>query len=221
MKVWTARQRLMLALGVSSFISVGLFVTRALQYETSRYIFLNWNLFLAWLPLAFAWWLYSYVQKNRWVSWQGVVLTLLWLGFLPNSFYLVSDLIHLQTTQASNGLYDVVMLMSFAWNGLVLGFFSLFLTHQLLLKRLQPRVAHSIIASVLLVCSFAIYLGRYLRWSTWDVLVNPAGVLFDVSDRFINPVSHGQTFGTTLTFFLLLGSMYLVIWQAIRTVRES
>jgi uncharacterized membrane protein len=91
----------------------------------------------------------------------------------------------------------------------------------MLLKHLPPRLAHIMIASVLLLCSFAIYLGRYLRWSTWDVLVNPAGVVFDVSDRIINPVSHGQTFSTTLTFFLLLGSMYLVIWQAIRAAREN
>ncbi len=221
MKSWTARQRLIAALVASSFVSVGLYVTRAFQYETSHYIFLNWNLFLAWLPLVFAWWLYKWVQKNPWVSWQGAVLTILWLGFLPNSFYLLSDLIHLQTTLAPNVMYDTVMLLSFAWNGLVLGFFSLFLVHQLLIKRMQPRQAHFLATGVLLLCSFAIYLGRYLRWSTWDVLVNPAGILFDVSDRIINPEAHGQTFTTTITFFLLLSSMYLVLWQFVGVIREQ
>jgi len=182
---------------------------------------LNWNLFLAWLPLLFAWWLMKWVAKNPWISWQGMGLTLLWLGFLPNSFYLVSDLIHLQTTLASNVFYDVVLLVSFAWNGLVLGFFSLYLVHRLLIKRIEWRYAHLLIAGVLLLCSFAIYLGRYLRWSTWDVLVNPAGILFDVSDRIINPEAHGQTFTTTLTFFLLLGSMYLVLWQFVGVIREQ
>ncbi len=221
MKTWTAVQRLIASLALSSFVSVGLFLVRDLHYGTSRYIFLNWNLFLAWLPLLFAWWLMKWVAKNPWISWQGMGLTLLWLGFLPNSFYLVSDLIHLQTTLASNVFYDVVLLVSFAWNGLVLGFFSLYLVHRLLIKRIEWRYAHLLITGVLLLCSFAIYLGRYLRWSTWDVLVNPAGILFDVSDRIINPEAHGQTFTTTLTFFLLLGSMYLVLWQFVGVIREQ
>lgn len=221
MKSWTARQRLIAALAVSSFVSVGLYITRAFHYETSHYIFLNWNLFLAWLPLVFAWLLYKWVQKNPWVSWQGAVLTILWLGFLPNSFYLLSDLIHLQTTLAANVMYDTVMLLSFAWNGLVLGFFSLFLVHQLLIKRIRPLYGHYIVATILFLCSFAIYLGRFLRWSTWDVLVNPAGILFDVSDRIINPEAHSQTFTTTITFFLLLGSMYVVLWQFIEVIREQ
>jgi uncharacterized membrane protein len=221
MNSWTRVQRLALGLGLSSLLSVSLFVIRAIQYDTTRYAFLNWNLFLAWLPLVFALLLGAWLRKNPWVSWQGIVLTVLWLGFLPNSFYLVSDLIHLQTTTANHVLYDTVMLLSFAWNGLVLGFFSLYLVHLSLLKRLKRPQAHIAIASVLLICSFAIYLGRYLRWSTWDVLVNPAGILFDVSDRIINPSAHPQTFSTTFTFFLLLGSIYIVIWQFVAAIREQ
>lgn len=201
-------------MGISSAISVLLFVVRAFHYDTSQYWFLNWNLFLAWLPLLFAWQFYRWAQTKPWVSWQGVALTLLWLGFLPNSFYLTSDLIHLQTTAASNVLYDTVMLLSFALNGLILGYLSLFLVHKQLLKRIGSQAAYAIVAGVLVLCSFAIYLGRYLRWSSWDVVINPAGILFDVSDRILNPVSHPQTFVTTATFFLLLGSIYLVIWEA-------
>jgi uncharacterized membrane protein len=205
--------RLLYALGFSSAVSVFLFVSRAVHYDTHAYWFLNWNLFLAWLPLLFAWQLYRWTQTRPWLSWQGIVLTILWLGFLPNSFYLTSDLIHLQSTAVINVLYDTVMLLSFALNGLILGYISLYLVHSQLVKRIRPRAASITVAGVLLLCSFAIYLGRYLRWSSWDVIINPAGILFDVSDRIINPVSHPQTFVTTATFFLLLGSLYLVIWE--------
>jgi uncharacterized membrane protein len=77
------------------------------------------------------------------------------------------------------------------------------------------------VAIILLLCSFAIYLGRYLRWNTWDILVNPAGILFDVSDRFINPAAYPRTFSTTACFFVLLGSAYVFVWSAVAAIRRS
>jgi uncharacterized membrane protein len=74
---------------------------------------------------------------------------------------------------------------------------------------------------VLLLCSFAIYLGRYLRWNSWDVLFNPAGLVFDVSEPFINPTSHPQVFTTTLMFFVLLASIYIVCYQLVALAREA
>ena len=216
---FSRNQRVVLALSLSSLVSVMLFLLRSVHYASFNYWFLNWNLFLAWLPLIFAWWLCGYVQKYSWLNWQALALTILWLGFLPNSFYLSSDLIHLQTPLAGNILYDTVMLLLFSINGYFLGFISLYLIHHQLIKRIKLRYAHTLIALVLLVCSFAIYLGRFLRWNTWDVLTNPAGLLFDVSDRFIHPTSQPETFLTTATFFVLLGSIYIVLWQLVRALR--
>lgn len=216
MKKFTAAQRVVLALGFSSSVSILLFVVRAIRYDSLDYWFLSWNLFLAWLPLLFAWQLHKWLKNKPWLSWQAMVLTFLWLGFLPNSFYISSDLIHLPFFSVGTILYDVVLLLSFSINGYLLGFFSVLIFHRALLKRLRLRSAHLLIAGILLLCSFAIYLGRYLRWNTWDVLINPAGLLFDVSDRLLNPSSHPQTFVTTLSFFALLGSIYVVVWQMVR-----
>jgi uncharacterized membrane protein len=113
------------------------------------------------------------------------------------------------------------MILSFSLNGYLLGFTSIFLLHQQLVKRLKSRQAHLLIAAILLLCSFAIYLGRYLRWNTWDVILNPAGLLFDVSDRIINPAAHTQTFITTFSFFILLGSLYIVLWQMAAALRQK
>lgn len=208
------------ALLLSSAVSVGLYGLGALHYDLGWYWFLNWNLFLAWLPLGLALWLATYLKKHALLSWQAAAISLMWLGFLPNSFYMVTDLIHLQTDFITSSLFSAVMIFSFAANGLILGFISLYIVHKLLLKSLPKTQAHALVGAVLLLSSFAIYLGRYLRWSTWDVLVNPAGILFDVSDRvFINPASHPQVFVTTAIFFALLGSVYLVMWQAIRHIK--
>lgn len=220
MKQLSPSQRLVATLVLSSVVSILLSIARALFHHSGRYWFLNFNLMLAWLPLGFAWLLYNYVRKNAWTSWQGVALTLLWLGFLPNSFYIVSDLVHLQA-DTSTPIYDLVLLMSFAWNGLLLGFFSVYLVHMRLLKRLERDYAHILVGGVLLLSSFAIYLGRYLRFSTWDVLFNPAALIFDLSDRVINPIAHEQTFRTTALFFVLLGSMYFVVWQFVQAIRDS
>lgn len=208
-------QRAELAVLISCSVSVLFFALRWIHYNDPDYWYLNWNLVLALVPVFFAWRLNAWLQHKPWLSLPAIGMTIIWLGFLPNSFYISSDLIHLYTTDSSNILYDVVMLLSFSINGYLLGFLSIFLVHRQLIRRIKASSAHALIGVVLLLCSFAIYLGRYLRWNTWDVLINPAGVLFDVSDRIINPSSHPQTFVTTLSFFVLLGSLYWVIWQMV------
>jgi uncharacterized membrane protein len=209
------------ALLISNSVSLLLSALRSVESQTDRYWFLTWNLILAWLPLAFVWWLVTRLRKTAWWSWPNIGLTLLWLGFLPNSFYLMSDLIHLHETGEVSLLYDIVMFMSFIFNGLVAGFMSLFLVHRELLKRVAYEKAHGLIILIILACSFAIYLGRSLRWNSWDILINPAGLLFDVSDRVVNPAAHPQTFVTTVTFFVLLLSVYLVIWELVRALRTD
>lgn len=214
-------KRVLYALLVSNGVSLLLFSLRSVESQTDRYWFLLWNLVLAWVPLALVWWLVRRLRATPWLSWQNLALSFLWLGMLPNSFYLVSDLIHLRETGEVSLLYDIVMFCSFIFNACLAGFMSLFIMHRELLKRIAYGKALGFVMAVLLACSFAIYLGRSLRWNSWDVLVNPAGILFDVSDRVVNPGLHTQTFVTTATFFLLLSSIYLVIWELTRALRAD
>lgn len=209
------------ALLVSNGVSLLLYLIRVIGADDFRYWYLFWNLALAWLPLLFAWILVKRLKRTPWLSWLNILLTLAWLAFLPNSFYVVSDLIHLQSTGEVSLLYDAVLFFSFIFNGYVSGFASLYIVHRQLIKRLERMTAHTLIGGVILLSSFAIYLGRYLRWNTWDALVHPAGLLFDVSDRVINPIAHPQAVVTTGTFFLLIGSMYIVVWQLVRALKNE
>jgi uncharacterized membrane protein len=213
------QRRLLVTLLLSTSVSIGLLLARVISTQTYDYWFLAWNLFLCWVPLAFSWWLVQRLGSTRWLSIPNIIITLLWLGFLPNAFYIVSDLIHIKSTGDISILFDVVMMVSFIWNGFILGYMSLYMVHQQLRKRLSKTVADSMIGVVLLLCSFAIYLGRYLRWNSWDVLVNPAGLIFDVSEPFVNPGSHPQAFTTTLMFFILLASIYAVGFELITILR--
>ncbi|MCA9329621.1 DUF1361 domain-containing protein [Candidatus Saccharibacteria bacterium] len=197
----------------SSLVSCSLFVIRATLLRNLDYWYLIWNLFLAWVPLFFMYLLIHHTQKNPWISLKSISMSILWLVFLPNSFYIATDFIHLIESPSYTLLFDIVLILSFTFNGFLLGYTTVIYIHNALLKKITAKTAHLLIGLVFLLCSFAIYLGRYLRWNTWDIISNPLGILFDVSERFINPSLHEQTFRTTALFFVLISTFYLVLWQ--------
>jgi len=217
-KFSSRRAGVLVVLGLSSLVSLGFFVVSAIHNHSLADLYLVWNLLLAWLPLLLAGWLVSVLRRYLWLSWRPLLLTFLWLGVLPNSFYLVSDLVHLQQVASANILYDSVMFESFIINGLLLGYLSVYLVHQQLLRRVSMRWASGLITLTLLICSFAIYLGRDLRWSSWDLLANPAGILFGVSNPVVDPLHNLQAFTTTLMFFVLIASLYFMIRSLARVL---
>lgn len=219
-KDFTSRYGFLLSLAYLTFVSVGLFVMGAVSNHSWELWYLMWNVFLAWIPLGLAIWLVKMLRRKPWSSFQGMLLSLLWIGFLPNSFYMVSDYLHLQDYARVDVVFDTVTFTSFVLTGLFLGYSSLYLIHLELAKRLRSQLNTWLaISFVLLVCSFAIYLGRDLRLNTWDLLVSPAAILFDVSDIVLNPTYHAHAFTTTITFFVFLLSVYIVVWQFVRKPR--
>lgn len=215
----SARSQFMLALAVSTLVSVGLFGYGAWRNHSLAYGYLVWNLFLAWLPLIFAIRLVGLLGRKLWSSWEGLGVSLLWLVFLPNSFYMISDFIHLQDVQRVDVLYDTLMFTSFIFTGVVLGFSSLYLIHLQLRQRLSARTAAGWTAATLFICSIAVYVGRDLRWNSWDVLTNPGGLLFDISDRLQHLAAYPQMLVTIISFFVLLSSMYGLLWRGTHLLR--
>lgn len=213
--------RISAALLLAFLIAVVVILIGSDKAHSSYYNFLIFNMGLGFVPVILAWWLVERLKRKPWLSTGNVLLTLLWLGFLPNSFYMITDLIHAQTSIGIDLLYNIVLIFFCIFTSLVAGFISLYLIHVELYKRFYYRNVHLVIGIILLLCSFAIYLGRYLRWNSWDVIFNPAGLLFDVTDSIASPSTHPDVFVTTFTFFLLLGSMYIVIWQIARALRRS
>lgn len=217
----SSRNQFILALIASSLVSIGLYTYGALRNHSSEYSYLIWNLFLAWLPLVLSVRLIAILKHKLWSSWEGLAISLLWVIFLPNSFYMISDFIHLQEVQRVDVLYDALMFTSFIYTGVILGFTSLYLVH-LQLKRRLGTVQAAVWAGVtLLICSIAIYIGRDLRWNSWDIVTNPGGLLFDVSERLQHPTSYPQMLTTIITFFVLLSSMYAIMWSGARFLRTN
>lgn len=211
----SARTRLWLALAGSSLVSVGLFLANVHTMHSWEFAYLIWNLFLAWTPLFFTFWLLKVLRRKLWSSWEALLVTVIWLSFLPNSFYMISDFVHILEVPPARVLYLVVVFASFIFNGVILGYLSLFQIHQELLKRVSKRTGGVLIAVVLALCSFAIYLGHDLRWNSWDILRDPGGILVDVSNHIFDPIAYTTAF----SFFLLLGSLYIVVWHIARAMR--
>jgi uncharacterized membrane protein len=215
------RNQYILALGASTPVSVGLFAYGAWRNHSLEFNYLIWNLFLAWLPLAFAVRLVSVLQRKLWSSWEAMGLSLLWLLFLPNSFYMISDFIHLQDVQRFDLIYDTVMMPSFIYTGVTLGSSSPYQIHLQLRRRFSRITAAYLIAFTLFLSSIAVYIGRDLRWNSWDILTNPGGLLFDISDRLLHTTSYPSMLVTIISFFVLLLSMYGLLWRGARLLRYA
>jgi len=112
------------------------------------------------------------------------------------------------------------MFTSFIYTGVVLGFSSLYLIHRQLRRRLTAVTTTVWIAATLIICSGAVYVGRDLRWNSWDVLTNPGGLLFDISDRLQHAAAYPQMLVTVISFFVLLASMYGLAWHGLRLLNR-
>jgi len=214
---WT---KYLLALGVSTGVSLLLYAYAALRNDSLAYDYLPWNLLLSWIPLAIAIRLSVILRKKLWSSWEAMLTSALWLIFLPNSFYMITDYVHLQDVHRFDLLYDTAMFTSFIFTGVILGFTSLVLIHAQFRKRFSSNTSTSIISLILLLCSFGIFIGRDLRWNSWDFLTNPGGLLFDVTDRLTHLSSYPQMMLTVITFTILLLSLYRMLWYGAGLARN-
>jgi uncharacterized membrane protein len=211
----------MTGLGVASLTSLGLLTASSIVEGELMYPFLVWNLFLAWLPLILAVWLVTVLKRKLWSSWEAIIISIAWLALLPNSFYMVSDFIHLNELSSSQILLGAVTFTAFAFASLCLGVTSLYLVHREFLKRVSSRSAALLVGALLLIASIAIYIGRDLRWNSWDVVVNPAGLLFDLSDRLLHPSQYGSVLSVVLPFFVLLATVYFVAVCFVRAMQAE
>ena len=185
------------------------------DYEAIRgsysFLFLIWNLFLAWVP----YWIALSIEKVLSLTGSRLIvggMLISWLLFFPNAPYIVTDLLHLKSRSPIPKWYDLMVLVSFAWTGLMLGFLSLYEIQLFFRKRLSIMLSWLLTVSAIILCSFGIYLGRFLRWNSWDAITNPTSLLQDIISSLSSPLASSNTFNITVVFsgFLLLAYLTLV-----------
>ena len=219
-RTYDSRKVLFGSILIMIFSCLFLLILRMVLTSSQRYSFLIWNLLLSIVPLIFAYRLNYSLKTSSWKNWPNIFYSIVWLAFLPNSFYMITDLIHIQSTGDINILFDAILVLDFVIAGLIFGFLSLLIIHKNLEKKIAHQYAHLLVFSIILISSFAIYLGRYLRWNSWDIATNPAGLIYDVTNKFINPFSNIQTFGITLTIFIFLTSVYFFIYSSVKYLKD-
>jgi uncharacterized membrane protein len=211
---WEALQRripLMVVLVASSALSVTLFALRSMHIGAPVYFFLNWNLFLAWLPLlaaSVAWLLQGDAQRPRL---RVVPVLVLWLLFFPNAPYIVTDLMHLKPHEGVPLWFDVIMLTSYAWNGLMVGFVSLWIVQGLLTRWFGFAAGWLGALTALGLAAFGVYLGRFERWNSWDVFTQPNLLFRQILNGILNPADNLNAIVITLIFCGMLVVMYLTL----------
>lgn len=207
------RETLLLAAALlfSSVLSWGLLQARILYSGTVYFRFLNWNLFLAWIPLglALAAWLLQGNQNRPRL--RVLPLLALWLLFFPNAPYLLTDLIHLNHYPPVPLWFDLLLLLSYAWNGLILGYISLRLVQALFQRWMGAAAGWVASAAAIGLAAFGIYLGRFERWNSWDVLTNPVGTLGALLNGLANPAQQIKPIAVTL----LLGGILFAIYGTV------
>jgi uncharacterized membrane protein len=137
------------------------------------------------------------------------VLFAIWLAFFPNAPYIITDIVHLRYSDKAFLWYDILLVFLFAWLGLMYGILSLMNIERAYLADTKYKNIHLLIAPVFLfLASYGIYLGRFLRWNSWDIVSNPLQLLSDVINTVVHPFQFIDAWAITGLFAILLTIIY-------------
>ncbi len=199
--------RLEKVLLLSFSFTIAMLIIRLIYTGSYLYLFYPWNLFLAAVPYFFA----RKLSHDK----KGIINILLlcgWLLFFPNAPYLITDVFHFEERAEAPVWFDLVLVISGAWNGLIAGMVSLsrvehFLAHSRARKRVKTLCALSLI-----LCSYGVYVGRYWRFNSWDVFTQPKALLHASAGSIVHPHYHIQIWLFTLVF----GAMMYLIYTSLK-----
>ncbi|WP_264520853.1 DUF1361 domain-containing protein [Flavobacterium sp. N1994] len=183
-----------------ALLSLGLMLLRVKLTREIYLLFLLWNLFLAYIP----YFLSSKIKTSIPGTLSFYFIGITWLLFLPNSFYLITDFVHLHHFNSYQYLFDILLLTSFTIAGFYAGILSLFDIHHLLQMKYSFKKSCFLIGVSIYLSAFGIYLGRILRFNSWDIIRHPFTLFYHSWKSIQN--------SETLLFTLVLGTLIFLIY---------
>lgn len=197
-------------LGLLAFSCFALSLFRWHYTDTKTFLFLNWNLLLAVIPYAITTLAVMYPSiKNSGI--RLFALMAVWLLFFPNAPYILTDLFHLRKNTGMPIWFDLTLILFFAWTGLLFGFLSLRDVQVSLKARMNAGWTLVLTSLLIFIGSFGIYLGRYLRWNSWDILNEPFSLLYQIGELLTEPFDHPRAWGMTLFLGVFLNAVYFSV----------
>ena len=202
-----------LALGLQSLVAMMLLAFRlgfsepiafhaTFTEHEGKFLFLVWNLFLAWIPLILS----QFIEANK--TWTNVGLVILWLLFFPNAPYIITDIIHLRARPPVPIWYDAILLFSFAYTALIIGFVSLEQLRKTISLAISNTAGWFFSLFALILSSLGIYLGRFLRWNSWDAFLHPLEIIQSIFSISTHTESLWSVIAVVSVFTILLGAGY-------------
>lgn len=192
---------------IASVFSLSLLAIRIIKTGRLSYGFLAWNLFLAYVPYFISEWLakHSQILASRL---KLIPLVFTWVLFMPNSFYILTDLFHLNNMTKGDSWYDLTLILSFAWNGILFGILSIYKMEMLLKNAKGKFIAGVIICAVMWLNAFGVYIGRYLRFNSWDIFVNPFSLISETVEIIFIPYDYRYVWAMSFCFAFFMAILY-------------
>ena len=184
-----------------------LYIGRIQFSGTLHYFFMIWNLFLGFIPLMFSRLVREGIIQNK-SRWIIPIYSLLWLLFFPNSYYMLTDLYHFNIRPGMPQWYDLLFLLTFAWSGIMMGMMSLWDIETALIHRNREKWVPYVSTFLLCLAGFGIYLGRDLRWNSWDIFINFFHVISDSLDLFFHPIQNQDAWGLIIFMAVFLNIIH-------------
>ena len=198
------------ALALSSALAVGILAERVLRAQQGSYIFLIWNLFLAWVPYGWSLWAASIQRRYPRDWWRLLLPGALWLLFFPNAPYIITDFVHLYERPPVPLWYDIGLLAAFAWSGCFLAVVSLQTMQRLVRQLCGALVSWLFVGASVGLSGLGVYLGRFERWNSWDLLLSPHDVLVAAARPILFPLSNIRTLGASAMYATILMVCYVM-----------
>jgi uncharacterized membrane protein len=187
----------------SALFTCVLVALRLIATQDDLFIFMPWNLFLAVLPLYFS---YKAVRASG--KYTTLIFLSLWLLFFPNAMYITTDVFHLKERPEVPLWYDMVLLVSAAINGMVYSLLSLYNVEKKLKQFIPSRYLKGALFGMLLLSGYGIYLGRYQRWNSWDIVTNPFSLGHDIARHVFHPIHYADAWMLSLLFAIWTFVLY-------------
>lgn len=200
-------------LNIFALFCISLVLSRMLYAENIKFIFLIWNIFLGWIPFVCS----SYVLKNidKKLSFKNFVFILLSIAFLPNAVYLITDLIHLKPRADVALWFDAILLFCFSLLGLIYSTITLINIERISKYYLPKKWVLPLMLLLIFVSGYGVYLGRVLRWNSWDALVHPFQILIDTLHCVFHPFQNKLAWLMTILF----ASIQAMFWSMFRKIK--
>ncbi|HEX6332952.1 MAG TPA: DUF1361 domain-containing protein [Flavisolibacter sp.] len=216
-RLYFSRTEMEQVLILSCLFSICITIIRVLYTSQLMFVWLQWNLFLAVVPYLIT---RNLGSVSKPVSrWRLLVTAAVWLLFIPNAFYIITDLFHLVERDPVPLWFDLALILSFVWNGIILGILSVRQMEMALEQRFRLPSEWVFILPVMFLNALGVYIGRVLRYNSWDILARPFSLISDIGYLLVHPVRNRDDWSMIICYTLLMTIIYVTVKRIGKTIK--